>query len=202
MIFKVAVRKSLAKLIGKHLWWSSLSMKLETGLYNWRIPSEIFSSKFWYKLLWYFTSIVKAITVLFLLPFDSCPDEAIMIWLTKQMSTFISVVRRCFCEIVWPKRVDSSREESQRWSPVLIKLQGSVSKARLQHRLFPGIFPILEQPFCRAHVSISSWSLNAFLVFNREALLCSLLDLATHKRTKEQLPRKVREKGFIGNVSF
>ena len=34
-----------------------------------------------------FTSILKAITVLFLLHFDSCPDEAIMIWLTKQMST-------------------------------------------------------------------------------------------------------------------
>ena len=37
---------------------------------------------------------------LFLLHFDSCPAEAIMIRLIKQMNTlFISVVPRCFGEI-------------------------------------------------------------------------------------------------------
>ena len=34
-----------------------------------------------------FTSILKAITVLFLLHFDSCPAEAIIVWLTKQINT-------------------------------------------------------------------------------------------------------------------
>ena len=62
--------------------------------------------------------------------------------------------------------------------------------------------PNLEQPFCRAHVSISSWSFDAFLVFNRVTLLCSLLKLATHKSTKEQLLRNFPEKGFIGKCSF
>ena len=33
-----------------------------------------------------FTSILKAIRVLFLLHFDSCPVEAIIIWLAKQMN--------------------------------------------------------------------------------------------------------------------
>ena len=37
--------------------------------------------------LWGFTSILKAITVLFLLHLDSCPAEAMIIWLTKQMNT-------------------------------------------------------------------------------------------------------------------
>ena len=37
--------------------------------------------------LWDFTSIMKAIIVLFLLHFNSCPAEAIAIWLTKQMNT-------------------------------------------------------------------------------------------------------------------
>ena len=41
-----------------------------------------------------------------------------------------------------------------------------------------------------------------FLVFNGEALLYSLLELAIHNRTKEQLLRNIPEKGFIGNVPF
>ena len=86
MIFKVALRKNLAKLIGKNSWWSSISMKLET---NFTIKEfhQIFSSEFWYKLLWDFTLILKTITVLFLLHFDSCRTEAIIIWLTKQIIT-------------------------------------------------------------------------------------------------------------------
>ena len=68
--------------------------------------------------------------------------------------------------------------------------------------LFSRIFPILEQPFCRAQVSISSCYLDAFLVYNREALLSSLSELATHKSTKEQLLRNVPEKVLIGDVPF
>ena len=107
-----------------------------------------------------------------------------------------------FCEIVWPKNVGSFLGKCQRGSPFLIKLHDNVSKIGLRDKLSPRIFPILEQPFCRAHASISSWSLDTFLDFNREALLFSLLELATHKSTKGHLLRKVPEKGFIGNVPF
>ena len=37
-----------------------------------------------------FTSILNARTVLFLLHFDSCPAEAIIVWLTKQMNTLFN----------------------------------------------------------------------------------------------------------------
>ena len=90
----------------------------------------------------------------------------------------------------------------QRWNPVLIKLQDNVCKTGLRNRLSPRAFLILEQPFCRAHVSISSRSLDAFLVFNRITLLCSLSELVTHKNTKEQLLKNFPEKEFIGNVPF
>ena len=110
------------------------------------------------------------------------PCRTIMIWWT---SSHISLPR-CFCVIVWPKKVGSFLGKCQRWSPILIKLQDNVSKTELQHWLSPRIFPNLEQPFCRAHVSISSWALDAFLAFNRDTLLCSLLELLTHKSTKEQ----------------
>ena len=46
--------------------------------------------------LWDFTSILKAITVLFLLQFDSYPAEAIIIWLTKQMNTLSNQLFRGF----------------------------------------------------------------------------------------------------------
>ena len=36
--------------------------------------------------LWDYTSILKAIAVLFLLHVDSCPADAITIWLIKQMN--------------------------------------------------------------------------------------------------------------------
>ena len=71
-----------------------------------------------------FTSILKAIIVVFLLHFGSCPAEARMIWLTKQMNTLFN----------------------QSFRGVFV-FRGVFS---------PTAFPILEQPFCRAHVSISS----------------------------------------------
>ena len=65
-----------------------------------------------------------------------------------------------------------------------MKLYDNVSKTGLRHGIFPRTFQILEQPLCR--------------VFNN-----SLLELATHKSTKEdELLINVPEKGFIGNVSF
>ena len=87
MIFKVALRKNLAKLIGKNSWWSSISMKLETVILQLKNSIRFFPVKFWYKLLWDFILILKTITVLFLLHFDSCRTEAIIIWLTKQIIT-------------------------------------------------------------------------------------------------------------------
>ena len=97
---------------------------------------------------------------------------------------------------LWNCLAKNSRKFIRKMStvePFLIKLQDNVSKTGLRHRLFPRIFPILEQPFCRAHVSISSWPLDAFLVFNEEALLCSLFGTChsqVHERTVTQkLPR-------------
>ena len=81
----------------------------------------------------------------------------------------------------------------QRWSTALIEIQRSVSKTRLWHRRPLWAFPVLEQPPCRAHATISYWSLVAFLAFNRDALLCSLLENVTkeHKWTVTQkIPRK------------
>ena len=153
--------------------------------------------------LWDFISILKAIIVLFLLHFDSCPAETIIIWLTKQMNTLSNkFFRVAFVKLFGQKKVASFLGKWQRWNPDFKKLHDNVSKTGLRHRLFSGIFPILEQPLCRAHVSIPSWSFDTFLVFKREALLCSLLELATHKSTKEQLLRNVPEKRFIGNVPF
>ena len=109
---------------------------------------------------------------------------------------------KVFYEIAWPKKVETFLGKCQWWSSVLIKLQGNVSNTGLRRSPSPWAFPILEQLFCRAHTSISFWPLDAFLVFNREALLCSLSEPATHLSTKEQLHRNFPEKGFIGNVPF
>ena len=101
--------------------------------------------------LWEFTSILKAITVLFVLHFDSYPAEAIMIWLTKQMNTLSNQsFRGVFVKLSGEKNVGTLLENCQRWIPVLIKLQDNVSKTGFRNRLFPRAFPILEQPFRRA----------------------------------------------------
>ena len=150
-----------------------------------------------------FTSILKTMTVLFLTHFNICPAEAIMIWLTKQMSTLSNQSLRDF---LWNCLTKNSRNFPKKMSAVepcfLIKLQDNVSKTGLWLRLSPRDLPILEQPFCRTHMSSSSWFLYAFLVFNRVVLLCSLSELATHKNTKVQLLGKFTGKGFIGNVPF
>ena len=79
-----------------------------------------------------------------------------------------------------------------------MKLYDNVSKTGLRHGIFPRTFQILEQPLCRACACIFFWTCDVFIVFNN-----SLLELATHKSTKEdELLIDVPEKGFIGNVSF
>ena len=119
MIFIEAVLKNLAKLIRIHLWWSSLSLKLETvtfqlknSIRKWNFPVNFDIS------LSDFTSILKAITAL-LLHFDTCP-EAIIIWLTKQINTLanqsfrgvkkkvlfprkMSAVEPCFNKVTWQR---------------------------------------------------------------------------------------------------
>ena len=132
-----------------------------------------------FRLLWDFTSILKAFTVPLLLHFDSCSAETI-IWLSKQMNT-LSYQSRCFVK--------------QRWSPVSVKLHGNGFKTGLQHKCSAWAFPDLEQPFCRAHANISLWSLNAFLVLMRESLLCSLSETATHRSTKVTVIQKLHKKG-------
>ena len=89
----------------KHLWWSSFSEMLEIVTLKMKgLHQRFFTVKFikffmffieylWangfvpFRFLWNFTSILKTIKVLLLLHFGSCPVEAIMIWLTKQMNT-------------------------------------------------------------------------------------------------------------------
>ena len=104
-----------------------------------------------------------------------------------------------FCEIAWPKKVGTFLRKYQWWSPVLIKLQGNVSRTEPRRRLSLWGFPILEQSFCGAHASFSFCSLDTSRVSNREVLLCSLSELATDRSTKEQLLRNFPEKWFIGN---
>ena len=123
LIFKVAVRNNLAKLLGKHFSWSSISLKLETVNSTIKNFHQIFSPVNFGTDLWAFTSILKAITVLLLLHFDSCPAEA-MILFTKQMNNLsnqsyrgafvklfgqksrnfprnMSAVELCFDKITW-----------------------------------------------------------------------------------------------------
>ena len=80
-----------------------------------------------------FYQFLKAITVLFLLHFDSCPAKAIIIWFTKQMNKhhFQSFIQRCFCENAWSKKVGSFLGKWLRWTTVLIKLQDNVSQIGL-----------------------------------------------------------------------
>ena len=107
----LAVQKKLGKVIAKHLWWSSLSLKLETVT----LQRKIFSSEFWYRFLWDFTSILKAIAVLLLLDFDSYPVKAITTWLIKQMCTLSNQSFRVVLWIVWPKKVGTFQGKCQRW---------------------------------------------------------------------------------------
>ena len=89
MIFKVAVRKNF---------------KIKE--FNQRFFPVNFDISFYEILPVFWKQLLH-----FLLYFDSCPAEAIMNWIIKQMNTlFISVVPRCFGEIVWQKKSLVSQE--------------------------------------------------------------------------------------------
>ena len=79
-----------------------------------------------------------------------------------------------------------------------MKIHDIISKTGLRHRLFPRTFQILEQPFCRAHACIFSWSFDVFIVFSNTVVFgpCHSQE---HKRTVTQrCPRKrVHRKCFF-----
>ena len=72
-----------------------------------------------------------------LLHFDSCPAEAIIVWLTKQMNTLLNQSFKGALGNYLFKKVGIFPEKCQRRSPVLIKLQGNVSKTELRNRHSP-----------------------------------------------------------------
>ena len=128
MIFKVAIWKKLSKINRK-----TLVMEfsfIEVGDCDFTIKEfhqRLFPVNFDITL-WDFTSLLKEIAILFLLHFDSCPAEAIIIWLTKQMNTLSNQSFRCvFVRIFGQKKVESFLGKCQRWSPVLINLHDKVS---------------------------------------------------------------------------
>ena len=82
-------------------------------------------------LLLDFASILKAITMLLLLHFDSCLAEVIMICLTKKLTPFLFSRSEMFGKMASPKKVRTFLGKCQRWNPVLIKLQGNVLKCNL-----------------------------------------------------------------------
>ena len=117
--------------------------------------------------------------------FDSCP---VMIWLTKQMNI---LPNESVKGVLWNSWAEKSRNIPRKMSLIKPCFNNIIA------------FPRIEQLFCREHAIISFSSLDAFLVFNREASLCSFSEPATHRSTKEQLLRNFPEKKtFIGNVSF
>ena len=81
-------------------------------------------------------------------------------------------------------------------SPVLIKSQGNVVEAGLRHWHISPIFLIfyLENPFCRAYAIFFFCSLDPFLFFNKEVLLCTLSKFSIQKGSEEHSLWKFPEK--------
>ena len=169
MIFKAAARKKLAKVIGKHLWWSSLLLKLETVTLQWKNSIKDF---FQWILIYTFMRFYQysesnysaSPITLRQLPCWSNNDLA---YQTNE-HPFESVVQRCFVNCLAEKGRNIPRKISavEPYRVVFLKRDSD----------------ILEQPSCRAYASISFWLLDSFLVFNRKALLFSLSELTTHRR--------------------
>ena len=91
------------------------------------------------------------------------PIKTIIIWLTNQIAI--------------PKKLGVFLKKYPWWSPVLIKLQGNITEAEHRHEYFTGTFSIFsENPVCRARGNC-----NAFLVYDRVALLYSLSEPATNR---------------------
>lgn len=106
------------------------------------------------------------------------------------------------CEKACLKKVGPFLGIYQLWNSVLIKSLGNISRTWLRHKRSPWAFRVLQPPFLRVHAGVSFWSLDPLLVFNREALLCSLSEPVTHRSTKGKFLINLPEKGLIGNVSF
>ena len=102
----------------------------------------------------------------------------------------------------WPKELGSIQRKCQRWSPVLIKLQGNVSKIGLWHRIFFWNLSTFRAAILESTCEFSSRYLDAFLVFNGEALLYSLWNLPLTRERKSSYTETPPETGFIGNVPF
>ena len=77
----------------------------------------------------------------------------------------------------------------------MIKSQGNTTEAGLRYFYFSWTFPTFsENPVCALHGIILIWSWDAFLVFDREALLCAYSEPATSRNLEEQLPGNSQKK--------
>ena len=81
-------------------------------------------------------------------------------------------------------------------SSALIKSQGNVIKAGVRHWFY------LEDLFCRAYSVFFYWSLDVFLVINREMLLRILSKPAIQRSLIEQSLWKIKEKNAWGRLLF
>ena len=112
------------------------------------------------------------------------------------MNTFNN---QSFRDVLWSSLSEKSQNILRKMSAVELcfnKVTGyNVSKTGLRYRCYLWAFPVLEQPFCRAYASISFWSLDAFLVFNRDALLFILSESATHRSTKKSYSEMSQKNG-------
>ena len=116
------------------------------------------------------------------LPLRSPVKIMIIWWLTKQIKI--------------PKKVGTFLKKYPLWSPVLLKSQSNINEAGHRRWHFPWTFSIfLENSVCRVHGNC-----DAFLVFDREALLHSISEPAKSRNPEEQSLWKLPEKKSVGKV--
>ena len=111
----LAVRKKLGKVIAKHLWWSSLSLKLETVT----LQRNIFSSEFWIFMRFYQYSESNCSASPIRLRQLPCQGNNNLAYQTN-VHPFQSVVQSCFVNCL----AEKSRNTQRKMSTVVIKLQG------------------------------------------------------------------------------
>ena len=73
VIFKVAVLKNLAKVIGKHLWWSSLSVKFWDSNFTIKGLHQTFVLANFYKFFIFFIKYYKRMVLLLLSFYEILP---------------------------------------------------------------------------------------------------------------------------------
>ena len=86
------------------------------------------------------------------------------------------------------------------WSFVLIKSYDNVTEIGFQHGHFPSLSIFSGHWLCRAHANILY--LNAFLVFDKEALLCSLSEPSGNTCSKQQLLWNSQKKNTQAQFRF